>query len=101
MSEKQDKFDLKETLEVYDFVDGYLDSLAEAKQNDGNIDMIEHGMAAAKNAPAAIKAIVGANQMDDEIMEAIREADQEELKELALRSYLTIQKLAALLMGSK
>lgn len=78
MSEEK-KLGLKETKEVYEFLHSALGDLAEHKADDGKVSLAEWGQTAMANAPAAVKAFMGADRVDDEL----KDLDEAELKEVA------------------
>jgi hypothetical protein len=86
---------IKETKELYQFLSNSIDDLVKHKSDDGKISAAEWIQTVAVNAPAAVKAFVGIDKIDDEF----KDASEEELKELALLGADLAQKVAALFIS--
>lgn len=71
--------DIKETTEMMDFATETINDAATKKENDGKIDLMEALQVAGENAPAAVKAVMGADKIDDEL----KDLDPEEIKTIA------------------
>ena len=76
-----EKLGIKETKEVLDFVESVLSDLKQHKSDDGKISMSEWMQTAMSNTPSAVKAFMGVDKVDDEL----KDLDEAEIKELALR----------------
>lgn len=70
--------DIKETIEVIDFLIGIMEDVADAKA-DGSVSTFEVIQLAIANAPAAVRAAVGAEELGAEL----QDLDKEELKVIA------------------
>ena len=77
MEEK--KHDIKETMEVLEFLTGAMKDLAKHKEDDGKISTAEWLQATMANAPAGLKAVRGIDKVDDEI----KDLDHDESKVVA------------------
>ena len=95
MTKETKKFDLKETTEVFDFCNGTLEDLYKHKTDDGKIDIGEWVETATTNAPAAVKAYVGIDKVDNELLDL----DDEEIKKLAIMGGTLLKNLAILLLA--
>ena len=69
--------DIKETLEIMDFLMGVVEDAADAKE--GGFDVMDVIKISIGNAPAAVKAAMGADQVVNEM----KDLDKEEVKLLA------------------
>jgi len=74
----EEKKGIEETLDVLEFLTDCIESLAEAKKNDGKIDLAEWAKAGLANVPSGFSAIKGADQIDDEL----KDLDDEEKNKL-------------------
>lgn len=83
------------TVEVLDFSTQVLNDLAAAKSDDGKISVVEVVQASLKNAPAAVKAAMGA----DEIALELKDLSPDELKTIAEKS-IEVAKAAMRFVGS-
>jgi hypothetical protein len=88
------KLTIKETLDIFNFVETTLGELIAHKSDDGKIDTGEWLKTAVSTAPSAIKAVMG---MQDVIAE-MQDIDDAEMKILAGRGVSLAQKLLMLLM---
>lgn len=77
--------EIKESLEMIEFVDGVVDDLAAGKSM---------AQVVIENLPAGVSALMGADKIDDEL----KELSDEEKNELLSKAMPVLQKLAKLAM---
>ena len=73
------KVGIKETSEVFDFLTKAVSDIDGHKDDDGKISSLEWAQVVMTNAPGALAAVRGIDQIDDEI----KDLDEAEAKELA------------------
>lgn len=93
---ENEKRDIKETMEVFDYANKMLDSLKEKKADDGKIDTAEIAMAFAGNLPSGIRAYMGSGDIDDEL----KDLDDKEMMKLAMEGSKLAKKILNLVMKS-
>lgn len=86
--------DVKNSKEMLVFVDGIVDGMIEAKADDGKISKFEIAKVTLENLPAGIKALMGADKIDDEL----KELSPEERDELLGMAMPILKKLAGLVL---
>lgn len=86
---EENKFGIKESLDVVAFADVLVKKLHEKKADDGKIDGTEIGTALATSAPEAIKAIWGAGSVSKELGE-LSEEEKNQLLDKAMPVLLNL-----------
>ena len=90
-----EKIGIKETEEALDFSISLIEDLADHRADDGKVDLFEAGQTVASNAPAGIRAIMGADAIDDEL----KDLDPEEVKALMPKAVQLMRAVMALVKG--
>jgi len=89
--------DIRNTVEVFEFVEGAIKDLTLARQDDGVIDLAEWLQTSVKNLPNAVSAFLDADLIDDEL----KNLDKKEIEIIASRGLIVAQLLVALLIPAK
>lgn len=91
------KYGIEETMDLVEFCDKIVTSLAAHKADDGTIDGTEIATTMVKAAPAAISAMVGAGDISKEL----KDLSNEEREKLVDASMPVLLKLVAMFTGKQ
>lgn len=87
---------IQETVEVLDFVTGLVSDTAKAKNDDDGLTKLEVIRIGITNAPAAVKAAIGS----DELLAEVKDLDRAELEVIAEKSLALTKAVMALFSGT-
>lgn len=95
MSEGKDekKMGLKDFNEAVDAATGVVEDLAEHRSDDGKISVLEAGQTLVENSSALVRAVMGAENIDDEL----KDIDAEEAKVVAAKSFKLVKAVMKLI----
>ena len=83
------KYGIKETMDYIEYADAVVDKIVEAKQDDGKINTSEIIGAIMSTTPEAIKAMIGSDDVDNEMADL----DPAEKEKLLNASMAALKKL--------
>lgn len=86
--EKENKLSIKETLDVFNFLNRLLSEMAEAVEDDGKVSLMEMIEAAIQVSPMGVKALSGSGEIHLEL----KELSEEELNEIVAQTLNVVQK---------
>jgi len=92
-----DEKTVKDVKDLLNYADGLVDEFTRAKSDDGKISIAETVVALSKTIPEGVSAVVGI----ENVLEQIKNANDKERAELLERSATVLIKLVNLFMASR